>query len=211
MLDQLPLAAPEGARALVLLVHPDVRDRCDSGQRFIADVLGANGWATLSLALLRADEHARGLALPDAPSLSVALQSLIERLADKPATRRWPLALVGVHEAAAVCAHAVSLGRLEALQSRVWLDGPVPMGVADVAGWTRPTLCLLGRHGVGGTPQPLRGVRRLPAPHRLVKLPQRSRPQPSAGVHEAMACELLAWLQRTLPAAPAAVRCEAMA
>jgi hypothetical protein len=51
----------------------------------------------------------------------------------------------------------------------------------------------------------------LPAPHRLVKLPQRSRPQPSAGVHEAMACELLAWLQRTMPAADAAERLAATA
>lgn len=217
VIDSPPLAGallrPQAARALVLLVHPDSHDRRDAGQRFIADVLVANGLATLSLVLRTPEEEARGAELPAAPEIAWRLRQLTQQLATDPDTRGLPLALVGVHEAASPCAQALALGGFDALCSRVWLDARVELDAAHVASWTRPTLCLAGRHGIGAAVQPLRGIRRLPSPHRLVKLSLRSRPQASAGVHQAMACELLAWLQRTLPApttsaAPQPVRVE---
>lgn len=186
-----PLVRPPGARAIVLMVHPDAADGACTGQRFIADVLAANGLATMSITLgpaacaAQAAEQLRGVA---------------EGLADDGATRALPLVLVGVHDAAAVCAEAMGRVDLASVRSCVWLDGHVELGAEQVAAWRRPTLCLAGRHGSGAAAQPLRGTRRLPAPHRLVKLPLRSQPAPSAGVHEAMACELLAWLRKTVPA-----------
>ncbi len=197
---------PPGARAVVLLVHPSREDCARAGQRFIADVLAANGLATLSVALARHDDDARGAALPDAAQTAAFLQQVLDALDCDAALRSLPLALVGVHEAAAPCAEALSRVGLPRVKSCVWLDGTVDHRDASVAAWSRPTLCLAGRHGIGAAKQPWRGLRRLPAPHRLVKLQQRSRPEPSAGVHEALACELLAWLQRTLPEAAAAPR-----
>ncbi|MGD9831387.1 MAG: hypothetical protein AB7U92_01410 [Piscinibacter sp.] len=202
---------PGGARAVVLFVHPQRADCVQAGQRFIADVLAANGLATLSIALSRHDDGSLESAWPDAVQTASLLQQVVDRLESDTATRGLPLALVGVHEAAAPCAEALGRGGLQAVKSCVWLDGPVDHRDASVAAWTRPTLCLAGRHGIGAARQPWRGLRRLPAPHRLVKLPQRSRPEPSAGVHQAMACELLGWLQRTLPAATAAAPQESIA
>lgn len=172
------------------MVHPDRADGVRSGQRFIADVLAANGLATLSIALAPA---------ADAAQTAEQLRRATDRLDSNGATRGLPVVLVGVHDAAALCAEAMSRIELAAVRSCVWLDGHVELGAERVATWRRPTLCLAGRHGSGAAPQPLRGTRRLPSPHRLVKLPQRSQPAPGAGVHEAMACELLAWLRRTVP------------
>lgn len=202
---------PNDAHGVVLLVHPHRADCVLAGQRFIADVLAANGLATLSIALSRHDDGLRETAQSDAAQTASQLKQVIGALESDGSTRDLPLALVGVHEAAAACAEALRLGGLQAVKSCVWLDGPVDHREDSVAAWTRPTLCLAGRHGIGAAAQPWRGLRRLPSPHRLVKLPQRSRPQPSAGVHQAMACELLAWLQRTMPAAVAAERLAATA
>lgn len=189
------LVRPPGARAIVLMVHPDAADGSGTGQRFIADVLAANGLATLSIALV-----------PGAGAAQVAeqLRGVAQDLAHDGATEALPLVLVGVRDAAAVCAEAMGRVDLESVRSCVWLDGHVELAAERVAAWRRPTLCLAGRHGSGAAVQPLRGTRRLPAPHRLIKLPLRSQPAPSAGVHEAMACELLAWLRKTVPAAVAA-------
>ncbi|TXC66690.1 hypothetical protein FSC37_15355 [Piscinibacter aquaticus] len=87
------------------------------------------------------------------------------------------------------------------MRSCVWLDGHVELGAEQVAAWRRPTLCPAGRHGSGAAAQPLRGTRRLPAPHRLVKLPLRARSR-----HRAPACtrrwpaNCSPWLRRTVPA-----------
>lgn len=202
--DALALDRARAPRAIVLFVHPHRADCAQAGQRFIADVLVANGLATLSIALAGQDNGSREVTLPDAVQTAALLQQAVDALDADAASRGLPLALVGVHEAAALCAEALSRVGLPRVKSCVWLDGTVDHRDASVAAWRRPTLCLAGRHGIGAAVQPWRGLRRLPAPHRLVKLQQRSRPEPSAGVHEAMACELLVWLQRTLPVAAAA-------
>lgn len=182
---------PPAARAVVLMVHADRADGARSGQRFIADVLAANGLATRSIALAPA---------ADAAQAAEQIRQAAAQLDGQGETRGLPLVLVGVHGAAALCAEAMCRIDLAAVRSCVWLDGPVELAPDKVAAWRRPTLCLAGRHGSGAAVQPLRGTRRLPAPHRLVKLPLRSLPAPSAGVHEAMACEMLAWLRKTVPA-----------
>ena len=193
----LPAAIVRSAdpRAVVLMVHPDRADGSLAGQRFIADVLAANGLATLSISLAPA---------ADAAQAAEQLRQAAARLDGNGETHGLPLVLVGVHGAAAVCAEAMSRIEIAQVRSCVWLDGHVELAAEKVAAWRRPTLCLAARHGTGAALQPLRGTRRLPAPHRLVKLPQRSMPAPSAGVHEAMACELLAWMRKTVPVAAAA-------
>lgn len=185
-----PLVPPQGARAVVLMVHPDCAVGARTGQRFIADVLAANGLATMSIALAPA---------ADAAQAAEQLVRVTGQLERNGSTRGLPVVLVGVHDAAAVCAEAMQRVDLGAVRSCVWLDGHVDVDAERVASWRRPTLCLAGRHGSGNAVQPWRGTRRLPAPHRMVKLPQRSLPAPAAGVHEAMACEMLAWLRRMVP------------
>lgn len=188
-LDAL-LVPPKGARAVVLMVHPDPAEGARTGQRFIADVLAANGLATLSIALAPA---------ADAAQAAEQLGRVTEQLERHGTTRGLPVVLVGVQDAAAVCAEAMRRADLATVRSCIWLDGRVDIAAERVASWRRPTLCLAGRHGSSHEPQPWRGTRRLPAPHRLVKLPQRSLPAPAAGVHEAIACELLAWLRKMVP------------
>lgn len=200
------LAIPDGASMLALFVHPTAAGRDHSGHRFLADVLRANGAATLSIGLRSAEEEARRAPIAGGPEVAQRLQEVLDWLGARVATRRLPVVLVGVNEAAAPCALAARQAGLEAICSLVLLDGRVDLCDAEVAAWRRPTLCIAGRHGITLSGQPLAGARSLPSPHRLVKLRTQTQPRASAGAYQAMACQLAAWLRQQhclLPREPA--------
>lgn len=189
------LAIPEGASMLALFAHPTAAGRDHSGHRFVADVLRANGVATLSIGLRRAEEEARRAPLPGGPEVAQRLQGVLEWLGAHAATRRLQVALVGVNEAAAPCAIAARQPGFEAIGTLVLLDGRVDLRDDEVAAWRQPTLCIAGRHGITPSGQPLAGARSLPPPHRLVKLRMQTQPRASSGAFQAMACQIVAWLR----------------
>lgn len=194
------LAIPEDASAMALIVHPAADGRGHPGHRFFADVLRANGVATLSIGLRTAEEEARRVPLTGATELVPRLQAALQWLDSHAATRRLPLALIGVNDAAAPCAQAARLPGFEAIRSVVLLDGWVDLRDSEVATWRQPTLCIAGRHGIARSGQPLAGARSLPRPHRLVKLPMQTQPRVCSGAFQAMACEVTAWLRKQPPA-----------
>lgn len=193
------LAIPEGASTLALFVHPAAAGRDHPGQRFMADVLRANGVATLSIGLRTAEEEARRAPLAGGPEVAQRLRDVLAWLGGRAATRRLQLALVGVNEAAAPCALAARQPGLAAIRSLVLLDGCIDLRDAEVAAWRQPTLCIAGRHGIARSGQPLAGARSLPPPHRLVKLRMQTQPRATAGAYQVMACQLAAWLQQQGP------------
>lgn len=185
-----------------MFVHPTPAGRDQPGFRFLGDVLRANAVGTLSVSLQTAEQAAHVAAPADAQKQVRRLHGLLAQLGERAPTRGLRLALVGVNEAAALCALVSRRPGFEALDSLVLLDGRVDLRDEEVAAWRQPTLCLAGRHAVPGSPpQPLGGVRCLPQPHRLVRLPMRTQPSATAGAYEAMACELAAWF-RQLAAPP---------
>lgn len=199
------LAIPDGASVLALFVHPTAAGREHSGHRFLADVLRANGVATLSIGLRSAEEEARRAPLASGPEAAQRLQGVLEWLGAHAATRGLQVALVGVNEAAAPCAIAARQPGLAAIGTVVLLDGRVDLRDAEVAAWRQPTLCIAGRHGVTLSGQALAGARSLPPPHRLVKLRMQTQPHASSGAFQAMACQIAAWLKlrRSSPREPA--------
>lgn len=194
------LAIPEDANTMALIVHPAADGRGHPGHRFVADVLRANGVATLSIGLRTAEEEARRAPLAGGTELVPRLQAALQWLDSHAATCRLPLALIGVNDAAASCAQAARLPGFEAIRSVVLLDGWVDLRDSEVAAWRQPTLCIAGRHGITRSGQPLAGARSLPRPHRLVKLPMQTQPRVCSGAFQAMACEVTAWLRKQPPA-----------
>lgn len=190
------LAIPEAASTLTLIAHPHAAGRDHPGHRFLADVLRANGLATLSIGLRTPEEESCRAPLAEAAVLTQRLQALLDGLSAHAATRQLRVALVGVGEAAAPCAIAARAPGLEAIRSVVLLDGRVDLRDEEVAAWRQPTLCIAGRHGIALSGQPLAGARSLPPPHRLVKLRMQTQPLASSGAFQAMACHIAAWLQR---------------
>ncbi len=193
------LAIPAGATTLALVAHPTAAGRGHPGHRFMGDVLHANGVATLSIGLRTAEEEARRAPPAGAAELVQRLRLVLEWLAVDAATRCLPVALIGVHEAAALCALAARQPGFEPIRSVVLLDGWVDLRDAEVAAWCQPTLCIAGRHGIARSGQPLAGARSLPPPHRLVKLPMQTQPRVCSGAFQAMACEVTSWLRLRMP------------
>jgi putative phosphoribosyl transferase len=195
------LMIPEGATRLVLVAHPGVDGCGHPGHRFMGDVLHANAVATLSFGLQSSDERARGVALPAAGEIVARLRGILAWVAAHAATKDLPVAFMAVNDAAALCARAAREPGLGAIRSLVLLDGQLDLREQELAAWRLPTLCIAGRHGVARSGQPLAGARSLPAPHRLVKLATQTQACARSGAYEAMACEVVAWLQQSLPQA----------
>lgn len=190
------LAIPENSTSLSVFVHSTPAGLDHAGFRFVGDVLRANAVATLSVSLHTAEEAAHRAPPAATRELVRRLQSVLAQLGEHAPTRGLRLALVGVNEAAALCALAARQPGFDALGSLILLDGRLNLLDAEVAAWRQPTLCIAGRHARPLSGWPLAGMRRLPPPHRLVKLPMQTQPFASAGAYEAMACELVAWFRQ---------------
>jgi hypothetical protein len=93
------LQMPASARGLVLLVHVDSASQQRSGQRFIADVLRANGLATLAVTLHPAEEQRAGLPPPGQVLIKHRLRAVFDWLAIQTSTRQCPVVLLGVDDA----------------------------------------------------------------------------------------------------------------
>lgn len=192
------LCVPQPARMLVVVLHPDRASRLRSEHRFVADVLFANGVATLSIGLRTAEDESHPDTPPDAAELARRLRHVLVWLARHGATRQLPVGLMAVGTAVPGCVAAGQQPGLGALRTLVTLDGEPDLQPDAVATWCWPTLCLTGRNAPGHGHDGGCRIRTLPAPHRLVKLRLRTQPHADAGAFEAVACATTKWLDTVL-------------
>ena len=200
------LAVPPGAHALLLMVFATAAERESAGYRFLADVLQANGIATLAFDMppphRRRGAPAPGRADPWANALGTALRFA----ADGAHTTSLPVGLLAVDQVVPACLAACRSRELQTLCTLVLIDGHPDLTPQSVGTWRRPVLCLAGRSTPADTTGSAPQTRQLPSPHRACRLPGQTHPHADAGTFEAMACETVAWLNQTLPRCAAAPR-----
>jgi hypothetical protein len=169
---------PGDACGLLVVVHRGEASVQHPGRRFAADVLQANGLATLTIALSA-----------DAPDLEVdarQLESALAWLAGHRILAPLPRAMLGWTAAAPACL-AFAAGPLAVRLDSLVIVDPEPMTSSPESTMPHtPTLLVRGARSRHGVP--------VPAPHRRVVLAQATRPVADPGAYEAIACEALGWI-----------------
>ncbi len=195
---QRGLLVPAGARALVLIAHPDEASRQQAGQGFVADVLHANGFATLSFSLHTSQDTAAGLRPPGMVQGRQRLCALLDWVLVQPGQGARPLALIGVGHAASACvAMAARADRIK-IRSLVLLDARADRLTRHLVRLRQPALFVLGQCDRRLLARQRMAVRDIPAGHRLEMLGLPTLPRPAAGALEAFACLALDWMDRAL-------------
>lgn len=217
------LEVPPRAGAIVIIVHEDGADCRAPGQRFIADVLRANRFCTLSIGLRTAEECAGHLPPPDMAEASQRIRRVMDWVAAHPALRHRCLALMGIADAVPACIAAARLPEEPFVHSMVLVDGELDITGPALPLLDVPTLLLAGRTDAlalarhlaitesleggdsglsdgqqdGRAPGPHDGVaNRL---HRVDLIRNTTRPVAEPGALESIACATTAWFGRTLP------------
>lgn len=157
--------------------------------------------ATLSIGLRTLDEERSNAGLPDGAEVARRLRRVQAWLAQASTTRHLRLGLIAMDDAVNPCIEASRLAGLEAVRALVAIDGSPDLRREAVADWRWPTLCLAGRNGRPRQARSQRQPRTLPAPHRLVRLVERTLPSAACGAFQAIACEATSWLAHTVPQA----------
>jgi putative phosphoribosyl transferase len=193
------LEVPPLAGALVIIVHEDGADWHGSGQRFIADVLQANRFCTLSMGLRTAEEAADGLGLPGLDEGCERIRRVMDWVSVHPALGQRCMALMGMAGAVPACIAAARQAVEPFIHAMVLVDGPPHVSGPALPTLTMPTLLLADRlHAEMLTPHlaTTEGLKRL---HQLNLIPGAIRPVAEPGALESIACATAAWIARTLP------------
>lgn len=199
------LQAPASARGLVVLVHADTASQQHSGYRFIADVLRANGLATLAITLHPAEEQRLGLPAPGQVQVKQRLRAVFDWLATQTKPAVLPMALLGVDDAVRGCVAAATRCRPAALRSLILLDGRPDQVPKLLARLSLPTLMVVGACDARSLSRHRAALRQMNAPSRLEVLKIATRPIPAPGVHQAIVHIAMSWLAKTLWAEAAAM------
>lgn len=189
---------PAGARALVLLAHPDEASRQQAAHGFVADVLHANGFATLSFSLHTSQDMAAGLPPPGMVLGRQRLCALRDWVVRQPGLAGRPLALIGLGPAASACVAMAARADRVAIRSLVLLDARANLLTRHLARLSQPALFVLGQCGARSLARQRMAVRDIAAYHRLEMLSLPTLPRPAPGALEAFACLALGWMDRTL-------------
>jgi len=195
---QRGLVWPASARGLVVLAHMDRASQQRSGQRFIADVLRANGLATLAVTLHPAEEQQAGRPPPGQVQIKHRLRAVFEWLATQMPGRQMPVALLGVDEAVRGCVAAAARYRPSALRSLILLDGRPDHVSKLLARLSLPTLMVLGACDSRSLNRHRAALRQMTAPSQLEVLAMKTQPAAAPGAHQACAHAAMRWLDRTL-------------
>lgn len=195
---QRGLSVPAGARALVLIAHPDETSRRQAGHGFVADVLHANGFATLPFSLHTSQDTTAGLPPPGMVQGRRRLCGLFDWVLQQPSLGTRPLALIGVGDAASVCVAMVARSDRVEIRSLVLLDGRADKLTRHLARLNQPALFVLGQCDARLLARQRVAIRDIPASHRLEMLSLPTQPRPAAGALEAFACLALDWMDRSL-------------
>jgi putative phosphoribosyl transferase len=194
---QRGLLVPAGARALVLIAHPDEASRRQVGHGFVADVLSANGFATLPFSLYSSHDAAAGLPPPGMMLGRQRLCALFDWVLRQPSLGGCPLALIGVGDAASVCVAMAARNDRIAIRSLVLLDARADKLTRHLARLSPPALFVLGQCDARWLARQRVALRDIPASHRLEMLSLPTQPRPAAGALEAFACLALDWMDRS--------------
>jgi putative phosphoribosyl transferase len=195
---QRGLQLPASARGLVVLVHADAASQLHSGHRFIADVLRANGLATLAITLRPAEEQRLGLPAPGQVEVKHRLRAVFDWLARQALPAGLPMALLGVDDAVRGCVAAAARYRPAALRSLILLDGRPDHVPKLLARLSLPTLMVVGACDARSLSRHRTALRQMNAPSRLEVLKIATRPTPAPGAHQAFAHIAMGWLAKTL-------------
>jgi hypothetical protein len=202
---QRGLQLPASARGLVVLVHADAASQQHSGHRFVADVLRANGLATLAITLLAAEEQRLGLPAPGQVQVKQRLRAAFDWLATQKLPSTLPMALLGVDDAVRGCVAAAARHRPATLRSLILLDGRPDHVPKLLARLSLPTLMVVGACDARSLSRHRAAIRQMNAPSRLEVLKITTRPVPAPGAHQAFAHIAMGWLAKTLWAEAAAM------
>lgn len=202
---QRGLQLPASARGLVVLVHADAASQQHSGHRFIADVLRANGLATLAINLWPAEEQGLSLQAPGQVEIKHRLRAVFDWLSVQTMPSALPMALIGVDDAVRGCVAAAARYRPAGLRSLILLDGRPDHVPKLLARLSLPTLMVLGACDTRTLNRHRSAIRQMNAPSRLELLKVATRPSPTPGAHQAFAHVAMDWLAKTLWAETAAV------
>jgi putative phosphoribosyl transferase len=190
---------------LVLIAHPNECSRAQSGHGFVADVLRANGFATLPFSLHTPQDTAAGHRPPGLVQGRQRLRALVDWVLRQPGLGSRPLALIGVGDAASVCVAMAARSDRTEIHCLVLLDARADKLARHLARLSLPALFVLGQCDARLLARQRGALRDIPAGHRLEMLSLPTQPRPAAGALEAFACLALDWLDRSLvPADPAA-------
>lgn len=146
---QLPgdLALPAGAPGLVVFAHGSGSSRFSSRNRYVAEVFGQAGLATLLFDLLTAEEEAIDVRTAelrfDIPLLAERLAGVIDWLRAHPQTAGLGLGLFGASTGAAAALKAAA-ARPQAVQAVVSRGGRPDLAGDDLPRVRAPTLLLVG-------------------------------------------------------------------
>lgn len=202
---QRGLQLSASARGLVVLVHADTASQQHSGHRFIADVLRANGLATLAITLHWAEEQRQGLPVPGQVQVKQRLRAVFDWLATQTKPAGLPMALLGVDDAVRGCVAAAARCRPAALRSLILLDGRPDHVPKLLERLSVPTLMVVGACDARSLSRHRAALRQMNAPSRLELLTMATRPIPAPGAHQAFAHIAMGWLAKTLWAEATAV------
>ncbi len=192
------LQMPAQARGLVVLAHLDRASQQRNGQRFIADVLHANGLATLAVTLHPAEDQHAGLPPPGQVLIKHRLRAVFDWLATQTPTGQTPVALLGVDDAVRGCVAAAARCRPATLRSLILLDGRPYQASKLLARLSLPTLMVVGACDTRSANLHRAALRQMTAPSRLELLAMPTQPTAAPGAHQAFAHAALRWLDSTL-------------
>lgn len=199
----MPLVAPPGARALVVLVHGANSSRFSARHRTIAHALRGAGFATATVDLLTAPEELQREHVADVPMLAERLVRVTAALREQPAARGLPVAWCAAGTGAAAALWAAADGAdVVAIVSQA---GRPDLAASRLAEVRVPTLLVVGERDEVLLDLNRAAQRQLTCPTGLVVVPGLGHlvVRPGAAAEVAALCDR--WLTTHLPAEAADV------
>lgn len=197
------LEVPPLAGALVVIVHQDSVYCRSSGQRFIADVLQANQFCTLSIGLRTAEESAHGQGGPMLDEGCARIRRVMDWIGSQPSLAHRCVALIGMADAVPACIAAASQAAEPFIHSMVLVDGSLEVTSPALPALDMPTLLLAGRSDATALTRYLAIAETLSGQHhglhQVDLIPGATHPVSEPGALESIACAAAAWFGRTLP------------
>lgn len=191
------LHVPPAPRGLVVFVHGSGSSRLSPRNRFVADALGGDGFATLLFDLLTGEEAEDRRRVFDIPLLADRTVAACTALRHDPRTSALQLGLFGASTgAAAALVAATTLG--EAVRAVVSRGGRPDLAGDALASVRAPTLLLVGGEDLGVLALNRAAAAAMRSRVELIVIPGASHLFEEPGALEAVTRHAAAWFRRWL-------------